>query len=116
MTTTDIAPTNTDATRMGGKKVFYNSWGYGQTNIDFYVVERESASNVWLRRITSRHTENVGYMQDRVVAGDSYSDLDTKVYRRKKFTCDDRQYCNSPSGFGACCLWGGEPLTETSYA
>lgn len=37
---------------MGGK-VFYTSWGYDQTNVEFFEVVRETPSSVVLRRIAS---------------------------------------------------------------
>lgn len=33
--------------------VIYNSWGYDQTNIDFYQVARVSANFVWLQEMSS---------------------------------------------------------------
>ena len=37
--------------------VWYTSWGYDQTNVDYYQVVRESESSVWLRKIGS-YVEN----------------------------------------------------------
>lgn len=31
-------------------RVFSTSWGYDQTNVEFFTVVRESESSVWLRR------------------------------------------------------------------
>lgn len=33
--------------------IWHTSWGYDQTNVEFFEVVRESESSVWLRRITS---------------------------------------------------------------
>ncbi len=41
------------------------SWGYDQTNVDFYVVTRRSAGCVWVRSI-SQDSEATGFMQERV--------------------------------------------------
>ncbi len=44
--------------------VIYNSWGYEQTNVDWYVVTRASKAYVWLRPIAStmETSESVGPM------------------------------------------------------
>jgi len=36
--------------------VLYTSWGYDQTNVDFYAVSRVSGRRVWLRRVESEYT------------------------------------------------------------
>lgn len=38
--------------------IFYDSWGYEQTNIDFYQVVKFNNSSVWLRPIASESVEN----------------------------------------------------------
>lgn len=30
--------------------IFHTSWGYDQTNVEYYVVVRESAASVWVAR------------------------------------------------------------------
>lgn len=42
--------------------VLVSSWGYDQTNIDYYQVVRRSAKCVWIRPI-ARHVEHTGSMQ-----------------------------------------------------
>jgi hypothetical protein len=41
--------------------VVYNSWGYDQTNVDWYRVAKTSAHYVWLQPI-SGHCEETGFM------------------------------------------------------
>lgn len=40
------------------------SWGYDQTNVDFFVITRTSAACVWVRPI-AQDAEAIGYMQER---------------------------------------------------
>lgn len=48
--------------------VLYSSWGYDQTNVDFYKVVRRTASSVWLVRIGARHVPgSEGFMSERTV-------------------------------------------------
>lgn len=48
--------------------IFYNSWGYDQTNIDFYQVVKTTAKSVRLARIKSGRVEgSEGFMSERCV-------------------------------------------------
>lgn len=40
--------------------IFYNSWGYDQTNIDFFEVVKISAKKVWIREIKGKLTQYTG--------------------------------------------------------
>ena len=37
--------------------IFYSSWGYDQTNIDFYQVVKATAKTVWLRKLNAKVEE-----------------------------------------------------------
>lgn len=37
--------------------IIYNSWGYDQTNVDWYVIVRTSTNYVWLQRVGADVTE-----------------------------------------------------------
>lgn len=41
--------------------ILNTSWGYDQTNVDFYIVTRVSAARVWVRPIASDY-ESTGFM------------------------------------------------------
>lgn len=45
--------------------VIYNSWGYDQTNIDFYEIVKTSAHFVWLQSI-ARDLKETGFMSGEV--------------------------------------------------
>lgn len=47
------------------KDVVYNSWGYDQTNIDFYEVIKTSANFVWLQPLT-RDLKETAFMAGQV--------------------------------------------------
>lgn len=40
--------------------IIYNSWGYDQTNIDWYVIVKRSANFVWLQPIAARSIPSEG--------------------------------------------------------
>jgi hypothetical protein len=80
--------------------IVYHSWGYDQTNIDFYQIVRETKSTVILRPIASHKTRDCGFMSEMVVAVKNH------------FTGSDeikhRQSCYSK--------WAGRELNATHYA
>lgn len=48
-----------EATKIGD--VFVNSWGYEQTNVDFYQVVKKTAKKLFLRKIGSRMTQTTSW-------------------------------------------------------
>lgn len=44
--------------------ILYTSWGYDQTNVEFYAVTRVSGRRTWIRRIAA-DSESTGFMQER---------------------------------------------------
>lgn len=44
--------------------ILYTSWGYDQTNVEFYAVTRVSGKRVWIREIAATYTET-GFMSGR---------------------------------------------------
>ncbi len=45
--------------------ILYTSWGYDQTNTEFYAVTKVSGKRVWVREIAA-DGESIGFMQDRI--------------------------------------------------
>ncbi|WP_346924434.1 hypothetical protein [Rothia sp. (in: high G+C Gram-positive bacteria)] len=45
--------------------IFYTSWGYEQTNVEFYQVVRATSKTVWLAEIASEK-ESYGFMSEEV--------------------------------------------------
>ena len=43
-------------------QLFYNSWGYEQTNIDFYQIVEVKAKSVLLQKIGQTKVEDAGYL------------------------------------------------------
>lgn len=67
MTVTEKTP---DAVKIGD--IFYESWGYDQTNIDFAQVVGLTASGktAICRMMSQRMTESTGWMSEKVVPKD----------------------------------------------
>jgi hypothetical protein len=58
----------TTTTKLEMGTILVSSWGYDQTNIDFYQVVgfTPSGKSVRLRAIESAHVEDTGFMSERV--------------------------------------------------
>lgn len=52
--------------------VWYTSWGYDQTNVEFYQVVRETKASVWLREIAATYAN--GRVYPNPADGDAVSD------------------------------------------
>ena len=51
--------------------ILYSSWGYDQTNIDFYKVVKVSEFSVWIQELGKKIVEITGWAHERVVPTDS---------------------------------------------
>lgn len=67
-TTTEIRPHVADRIEPGA--ILYSSWGYDQTNIDYYMVTRTTAKSCWIVPMSSVMTEAVGWASENVIAGE----------------------------------------------
>lgn len=90
----------------------YNSWGYGQTSIDFYEITRKSSFFVWLRRLMST-TEETGFMcgNTEPIVG---VHADHSITKHKV-----RPYWETVSinfRFGCGSVWDGQPKECSWYA
>jgi hypothetical protein len=106
--------------------IFVHSWGYDQTNVDFYQVVRKSGQTVEIRPIGSEQVESYGPMSGTTRAvPDAFL---TKDYRLRNADGSYRQSLTkrvqfNDSGapylsfeYGWCGLWDGKPHYESSYA
>ena len=105
--------------------ILYSSWGYDQTNIEFYKVVKISDYSVWIQQVGSQITEITGWAHEKVIPTDSSDyqvrDWDnpgayiTKTHpiQRKKiqyFSWDaDEIYYVSLNSFSHAKLWDGKP-------
>lgn len=106
--------------------VLYSSWGYDQTNVDFYVVTRRTKCTVTLAPIDSIVVENVAWAHDKVVADMEHAKLmiehpvyapKHKCLNNKRIKWDGTEHAQVKiSSFSRAWIYDGEPLTRTSYA
>lgn len=91
--------------------VLQASWGYDQTNVDFYQVTKIiSPKMVELRKIGSTETESTGSMSGKVMPMIDHfigEPMRKRVGRSGGARIDSVRYAN---------VWNGKPAYESSYA
>lgn len=92
--------------------VVYSSWGYDQTNIDFYQVVRVvSAKTVEIRHL-KQHTTETGFMSGHTTAlKDQFAEGAPALVRRAAGT----RVLNVGSSRGSASKWDGRPLSCSWY-
>ena len=90
--------------------IYYTSWGYDQTNIDFYEVVNVRGSRIDLKELTQKvvNQGDAGY-DDKVVPGDTFAN--DKIY-----TVSARAdgTLTSLSSFEYLHKWDGQPKSQTN--
>ena len=89
--------------------ILYSSWGYEQTNIDFYMVVSRKNDFVILQEVGQHRT------YDRDDTGNCTPDVSKKINNpfRKKINNYGGVNLNS---YSWCGLWDGKPKAWSSYA
>lgn len=102
--------TNTTAPTATGD-VFVSSWGYEQTNVDYYEVTRTTDKSIWVRPIRSTVVTTLGSMSGTVapVPGDYIG----AEFRRRR---PERGNGFSVNSFALARPWDGQPSYSSSYA
>jgi len=91
--------------------ILYGSWGYEQTNVDFFEVVRATKRSVWVEEIGSQTATDAGngaWMTDRVVPN---LEARTGKITQHIVTGDS---IKSPK-HGTASVWDGTPKYESSY-
>ena len=87
--------------------IFVSSWGYDQTNVDFYEVVKVAAKTVTLIPI-ERKVQLKGFMP---IPGSGKG----KAFRRRIIDCFDVPACRITS-YATARLWGGKAREGSPYA
>ncbi len=100
--------------------IFYDSWGYDQTNIDFYQVVGITDKSVKLKAIKSQQDEdraNNDYQSYRLPLINQFKDTEKPITRRvHKTPYNGRPFCVISRVTGCSYLFEGKSLASTSYA
>ena len=103
--------------------IFYDQWGYDQTNIDFIVILAVSPTGktVRARKLGQKNVGDAGFMSERVIPsvpiGESFR-LKVDVFRgepnlRGSYPMSAEQ---SYTRFGSFLKWKGSPEVQSHYA
>jgi hypothetical protein len=94
--------------------IFYNSWGYEQTNIDFYQVVSTTAKTITLRKIkgTSNDYDSYHMTGSKMPAKDSF--CNAELIRKTPYLLGGEWRINFEYGAGS--QWDGSPMSFSCYA
>lgn len=106
-------------------KILISQWGYEQTNIDFYVVIRETKSNVWIVPISFGSHKSVGHDEYHVTANENEAQRVVEQYQKdpksvqgvemhRKLKKFDELTCWINS-FAVASEYHGEDVLQTTY-
>lgn len=89
--------------------ILYSSWGYEQTNIDFYqIIALKGKTSVVLRKIAQIETEQTGWLSEKVIAAkDSFIG--------EPFTKRDLGGSVKIEKYAHATKWDGRPLHQSHY-
>ena len=109
--------------------ILYSSWGYDQTNIEFFKVIKVSEFSVWIQEIGKQVVEVTGWAHQNVVPVDSPEyqvrnwdvpgEYITKTHpikrhKIKHFTWkDEESYYVTLNSFSYASLWDGKPKGQS---
>ena len=99
--------------------ILYNSWGWEQTNIDFYQVVESKGQTVKLRRIAGNITDGAGNSMAGYTSAvkDAFCETRNEHYETVDFLAKRVQYGNKVNmKHGYCGLWDGKPCYVSWYA
>jgi hypothetical protein len=105
--------TNTVTPTVG--QILSSSWGYEQTNVDFYQVIKVSASQVTIKEIHSEHVSEDGFMTGKVMPLPNVFKEEEKEIRRKFRSYSKDNYSVSVTSYKYASLWNGKPERYSSY-
>ena len=90
-------------------QIFYSSYGYDMTIVDFYAVERFTKASVWLRPIGRIVKNDDGKGNGTAEPDSSFRGPDASVFR-KAIRRTDSGDIYLPGHYGAWFVYAGRPL------
>jgi hypothetical protein len=94
--------------------ILYTSWGYDQTNIEFFKIISRKGSTVELRELRSEIIQSKGFMTNEVTASDEF--YGDKVLRKRVQVYNGKEQYVKIHSSAYAYLWDGKPRIETNYA
>ncbi len=103
-----------DASRIEKGSILYGSWGYEQTNVDFYKVLKVFPTSVMIQAMLSKE-ESDGPLSMTGRAIPAELNATEKPVRRKVHNIGNEQWVKLTS-YIYLRLWDGKPKSYSSYA
>lgn len=97
--------------------IVYDSWGYEQTNIDYYCIVKRTNQMLTLLPMKQRRGEEIGFMTNKETP--IAIDFEATPIRKKIKSYDGKETgfsLRNYVGGGWVTLWNGVPKTSTHYA
>lgn len=86
------------------------SWGYDQTNVDFYEIVKKKNRTIVIEEIGASHVKGSGgFMSEQVIANPK---LRTGIFKTKRIGA----YGISMTSYSSAFKWNGEPKYHSWYA
>ena len=95
--------------------IFASSWGYDQTNVDFYQVLKRTPTTVAVAQINSKIVSGQGSPSEKVMPVVGSFDHRGKKGRKKLKDWDGSPYI-SRSSYESADLWDGKPQSQSGGA
>jgi hypothetical protein len=115
MTNSKIIPQVSTTFTVGA--ILTDSWGYDQTNIDFYCIIKASGEWVTVLPMTKVTSAEIGFMTNHETPGEILVNETPIRKKLKKFNGEVSGFSfRNYTGGGWCRLWKGQPETSTHYA
>lgn len=108
--------------------ILVSSWGYDQTNIDFYKVVKATEKSVWLQPIKQQTVQQTGWLSENVMPVDEPAtdfawnekgervDITLGSARYKiHISNNSGNYYVKLNSYSYAYLWNGKPMNQTHY-
>ena len=94
--------------------IFYNSWGYEQTNIDFYQVVAVTKKTISLRQVKGNSSDYNGHRMTGSIIAVKDDFINDITERKTPYLYNGKWRINFEYGAGS--QWDGEAMRYSCYA
>ena len=94
--------------------ILWHSWGYDQTNIDWYQVVSVGKATIKIQEIHSKTIKETGFMSGHSEPKPGAFKPESKPMLKHPYTYEGRIYVRMQNG--SCQLWDGKPKACSWYA
>jgi hypothetical protein len=106
--------TTTQTTSPKLNDILVSSWGYDQTNIDFYKVIKVNGSFITLQPLDNKIVERLNEMAEKVVPS-QHNHPYKKIIRKKFKPSNYKGYCVKIESYEFAYPYDGQPTEQNHY-